>query len=80
MLIGLRLEELPHPIRTNDDGTVEWTRIQGDRYHVTGVDRAGRRFRIETDNWHHARGINVYRGSRWLVRGGRRFLIHRVTN
>ena len=80
MIIGLNLDELPHPIRTNEEGRAEWTHIQGDRYLVTGIDLSGKRFRIEKTNWLYANGINVYRGSRWLVRGGRRYLIARVTN
>lgn len=52
----------------------------GDRYHVTGVTVYGKRFRIETDNPYHALAINLYRGSVWLVRGGKRRLIRRVYN
>jgi len=59
---------------------MEWTQQAGDVYHVTGVDTRGRRFKITTASWLHARGINVWNGSRWLVRDGRRTLIERVYN
>lgn len=50
-------------------------------YVVTGTDVYGRRFRIVTDNRVHAFGINLYRGSVWLVGDdGRRRLIRRVWN
>lgn len=35
------------------------------RFKITGVDRAGKRFRICTDNAVYARGINVWRGTKW---------------
>jgi hypothetical protein len=37
-------------------------------YHVTGVDCSGKRFKIVTNNALHARGINVWRGTKWGVR------------
>ena len=59
---------------------MEWHQQAGDAYHVTGVDVRGRRFKIVTTSWAYARGINVWNGSRWLVRDGRRTLIERVYN
>ena len=49
-------------------------------YHVTGIDRYGKRFKIETTNPYYADGINLYRGSVWLVENGKRTLIKRVYN
>jgi len=57
-----------------------WSARPGDRYLVTGVTVEGKRFRIVCDTWWHACGINLYRGSRWLLRDGRRALIARVYN
>jgi hypothetical protein len=54
--------------------------MQGDVYHVTGVDREGKRFKIVTKDWNYAANINLWRGSRWLVRAGKRWLINRVYN
>ena len=62
------------------DGKASWKELKGDKYMVTGVDRNGKRFRITTDTWQHARMINVYRGSKWLLRGNRRYLIQSVNN
>jgi hypothetical protein len=80
MLIGMNLEELPSPIYKNEKGQNTWVSIQGDTYLVTGVDREGKRFRIATDTWQHACGINLWRGTKWLVRDKKRFKIQSVFN
>lgn len=49
-------------------------------YVVTGVDVYGKRFRFRTENKIHAMGINLYRGSVWIVTDGKRKLIKRVWN
>jgi len=69
-----------NPFTVDEFGAKSWSRMQGDKYHVTGVDVNGKRFKIETDDWTYAAGINLYRGSKWLVRGGKRWLIIRVEN
>ena len=51
-----------------------------DHWLVTGVDRRGKRFRIVTTSVRYAFGINLWRGSVWLVKGGKRKLIRRVWN
>jgi hypothetical protein len=57
-----------------------WTHQAGDRYVVTGVTRDGQRFRQEWTNPMHALMINLWQGSVWLVRDGKRRLIKRVFN
>ena len=59
---------------------MEWTQEPGDSYAVTGTDVHGRRFSLACATWGQARGINVYRGSKWLVRDGRRILLARIFN
>ena len=50
-------------------------------YHVTGTLVNGRRFKtIKTTNVHHAFGINLWNGSVWQVRNGKRMLVKRVSN
>ena len=50
-------------------------------YHITGVDRFGKRFKIVTDNCIHAEGINVWRGTKWEVMAdGKRKVIARIWN
>ena len=51
-----------------------------DTYEVTGVDRSGRRFKYAYSSAFHAMGINLWRGSVWHVRDGKRKLIKRVSN
>ena len=58
----------------------QWSEEDGDCYHVTGIDRNGRRFKLVCTSWFHAKGINVWQGSKWLVRDGRRYLIQRISN
>jgi hypothetical protein len=62
------------------DGAKSWIPQPGDSYEITGIDSTGRRFFLQTSNWMHASGINVWQGSKWLKRNGHRFLIQRVTN
>jgi len=62
------------------NGQVSWVHMQGDLYIVTGVDCSGKRFRKIYENWKMAHGINVWSGSKWLLRGGKRWLISRVRN
>ncbi len=51
------------------------------KYHVTGIDCAGKRFKVVAKNWLHASAINVYRGTRWAVyNDGTRKVIERVYN
>lgn len=50
-----------------------------DRFIITGRQVCGRRFRIITTNPRHAFGINLWNGSIWLERDGRRMLLQRVT-
>lgn len=50
-------------------------------YIVTGVQyRSTKRFRIVTSSFLHAICINLWRGSVWEVKGGKRKLIKRVYN
>jgi hypothetical protein len=58
----------------------EWAHQKGDQYVVTGVTTNGKRFRRITDNWIFAEGINLWRGSKWLLRDGKRYLLNRFRN
>ena len=50
-------------------------------YHITGVDRNGKRFKIVTSNPIHAAGINVWRGTKWIVdENGKRKVLQRIYN
>ena len=65
---------------TFSNGKAEWTSQKDDKFHVTGVDRSGKRFKIVSENWHYASGINLWRGTVWLIRNGFRFRIRTVFN
>lgn len=57
-----------------------WVQIAGDSYLVTGVDRRGKRFKIRCATWQHADCINVWQGTKWLLRNGKRIKIQSVCN
>lgn len=51
------------------------------KYHVTGTDRDGKRFKRVYSNLHYALSINLWNGSVWQVdENGKRKLIKRVYN
>ncbi len=52
-----------------------WEPEPFDKYEVTGVTRQGKRFKLRNLTWEHARGINLWRGTEWLRRNGRRYKI-----
>lgn len=50
-------------------------------YHVTGITRDNKRFKLIYNSLSYALGINLYRGSVWEVdEKGKRKLIRRVFN
>ena len=68
------------PLTHAPNGAVVWTPAPGDYYLVTGKTRAGKRFRFRAENWPLAAAINVWRGTKWLVRDNKRFVIQSITN
>lgn len=54
----------------------------GDKFVVTGLlYNSNKHFKPMTfSNWLQARSINLWRGSRWLLRDGKRTLIETVYN
>ena len=62
------------------NGSSAWVQQAGDLYLATGVTADGKRFRVSNVSWRYIQSINLWKGSRWLVRGGKRYLIDRVTN
>lgn len=62
----------PHGYRT-------WKTLDGDMYLVTGFDKHGERITLTTVNWTHASKLKLFRGSKWLLRDGHRYLIERTT-
>jgi len=50
------------------------------RFKITGTDRSGKRFKIETDLAQFALGINAYRGSLWENIDGTYKLVRRYYN
>ena len=53
---------------------------KGDAFIITGVTRMGYRFRKRFSNFMQADSINLWRGSVWLLRDGKRTLLKRVWN
>lgn len=73
-------KQIESPIVRMPNGDVEWTQKSGDKYVVTGVAVNGERFRLVFDTWIQAKQINVYRGTRWLLRDGRKHKIQSIYN
>jgi len=69
-----------NPITKNTDGTIAWDSMQGDRFLATGVDRYGKRFRTSSVDFKYIRCINLWRGTKWLVRNGKRYKLYSVYN
>lgn len=61
---------------------MEFYHNEGDKYHITGVDIYGKRFKVITSNPYHALGINLWRGTVWQLKNGasQRKAIKRVYN
>lgn len=71
---------MDNPI-TIENGKATWQHQDGDVYVVTGVDTRGIRFKpMRYSSWFWANGINLYRGTKWLERNGKRYRIQRVWN
>jgi len=50
-------------------------------YLITGKTIKGQRFKINTTNYIHAMGINLYNGSVWSIdQNGKKQLIKRINN
>jgi len=41
-------------------------------YCITGVDKAGKRFKIESANYYYIACINVYKGTLWGIKGNKK--------
>ena len=60
---------------------MEFEHKPGDRYILTGVlYQSKKRFRLTTENPRYALGVNLWRGSLWQEREGKRTLLRRVSN
>lgn len=68
------------PIQKLPNGSVAWDKDPDDLYLVTGTDRNGKRFKQTSSNWNYIRCINIWRGTLWLLRGGKRYKIKSYYN
>ena len=64
----------------SDNGYTQWNHLPTDKYMATGIDRNNKRFKITSDSYDYIRGINIWRGTKWLLRNGKRYRIQSVTN
>jgi hypothetical protein len=67
---------------TKENGIISWDLTDFVEYHVTGVDRWGKRFRcMRYEQWCWANRVNIYRGTKWgVLPSGRRVKIQEVWN
>lgn len=59
-------------------GRVYWNERAGDKYVITGVELDGKRFRVVSSSWNYIKGVNAVRGTRWLMRNGKKWKIQSV--
>jgi hypothetical protein len=64
----------------NINGRVEWDHKEGDVYIATGITVDGKKFKMESKSWWYINGINLYRGTKWLKRDGKKYKIQAVYN
>ena len=57
-----------------------WIQKEGDKYLLCGTDRNGKRFRMESGNFHYLNGINAWRGNLYLVADEKRYLLKEIIN
>ena len=69
-----------NPLTKHKDGSVSWDSLPEDRYLATGVCRDGKRFRTMSADYKFIRGINLWRGTKWLLRNGKRYKLQSVYN
>lgn len=50
------------------NGQASWFHDGNTTYLVTGVTVDGKRFNQTHSNWAQANGVNLYRGSKWIMR------------
>ena len=62
------------------NGYTQWNHLPTDKYMATGVDRNNKRFKIVSDSYDYIRNLNLWRGTKWLIRNGKRHRIQSVTN
>lgn len=69
------------PIKIDAHGIVSWISKEGDSYLATGINRDGtKRFKMKYTSWNYVKGINIWRGTKWLVRDGKRYIISKHCN
>jgi hypothetical protein len=91
MIIGIDINELGNPFHRDSDGRKTWTRLQGDRIELTGIQEClnddGTITRRRVVHWFNSMSDAicntritqfVVSGSFWLRRGSRRYLIKRI--
>ena len=67
------------PITRTDNGETIWIQEPGDLYLITGkYVHSSKRFRKIYQDWNHVKYINMWAGTKWLLRAGRRYKITTV--
>lgn len=72
---------ITNPITKEKDGRVSWLPKEGDSYLVTAIDKYGKRLpSVKCATWAYANMLNVWKGRKYLVRDGKKYLIQEVNN
>lgn len=70
---------MSNPIEMHN-GEASWVQVAGDQYLATGKDRNGKRFRIMSRLWSYIDGLNLWNGTKWLIRNGKKYKIKSIKN
>lgn len=62
------------------NGYTQYNHLPTDTYMATGTDRNGKRFTIVSSSYDYIRCLNLWRGTKWLVRNGKRHRIETANN
>lgn len=69
-----------NPFHNSKGESRAWAELPDDKYLVTGLDCSGRRFKRYCETWFDCSCINVFNGSKWLIRKDKKHLIQRIYN
>lgn len=74
------MPSIQNPDIIKENGQIYWTHKPTDSYLATGKDINGKQFKIASPNYNYVSRINIFNGSIWLVRNGKRIRIRHITN
>lgn len=63
---------------TKKGNRVYWNEKPGDIYVATGVLHSGERVKFISENWREIQKLPMKKGTRWILRNGRKWKINNI--